>query len=189
PEWWSDLDGDKKVVLVTQGTVANNYDELIRPAIRALKDEDVLVVVTTGGKPPEALEMGTLPANVRVAQFVPYKHLMPKVDALVTNGGFGTIQIALMHGLPVAGFGASEDKMETTMRIQYSGVGIGKKTVSPTESEIRTAVRALLDEPRYHLRAQQMAEEFRQYDTAKLAGDLLESLVENHEPARELTMA
>ena len=31
PAWWSDLEG-KRVVLVTQGTINNDYDQLIRPS-------------------------------------------------------------------------------------------------------------------------------------------------------------
>jgi UDP:flavonoid glycosyltransferase YjiC (YdhE family) len=51
PSWWDDLRGRRPVVLVNQGTVANNPVDLIVPALRALAGEDVLVVATTGGKP------------------------------------------------------------------------------------------------------------------------------------------
>src|SRR4029077_18059070 len=45
PEWWPDLDGSRPVVHVSQGTVANlDYEQLIAPTLRALADEDVLVV-------------------------------------------------------------------------------------------------------------------------------------------------
>ena len=101
PAWWSELNSGRKVVLVTQGTIANDYDDLIRPAIHALAREDALVIVTTGSKPPEAVGIDPLPSNVRVEQFVPYAHLMPRVDLLVTNGGFGSVMIALRHGVPV----------------------------------------------------------------------------------------
>ena len=49
-----DLDGTRPVVHVTQGTVANtDYGQAIEPTLRALADEDVLVVVSTGGRPVE----------------------------------------------------------------------------------------------------------------------------------------
>lgn len=66
PEWWSDLDGTRPVIHVTQGTVANtDYDQVIAPALRALADDDVLVVVTTGGRPVSTLP--PLPLNARAA--------------------------------------------------------------------------------------------------------------------------
>ena len=61
PDWWDDLDGTRPVVHVTQGTVANiDYEQAIAPTLRALADEDVLVVVATGGRP-----LDTLPAAAR----------------------------------------------------------------------------------------------------------------------------
>lgn len=69
PAWWGEL-AHLRVVLVTQGTINNDYDQLIRPAIRALANEDVYVVVTTGSKAPEEVRM-ELPANVRVERYIP----------------------------------------------------------------------------------------------------------------------
>ncbi len=57
PPWAHELDGSRRVVLVTQGTVANhNFGLLIAPTLAALADEpDVLVVATAGGRPIEAI--------------------------------------------------------------------------------------------------------------------------------------
>ena len=49
PAWWSELDGSKQVVLVTQGTLANfDLQELVQPALTALADENALVIAATG---------------------------------------------------------------------------------------------------------------------------------------------
>jgi len=55
PDWAHELDGRRKVVLVTQGTVANhNFGLLAAPTLMALGDEpDLLVVVTAGGRAVE----------------------------------------------------------------------------------------------------------------------------------------
>ncbi|HEX5661451.1 MAG TPA: hypothetical protein VFX59_29880, partial [Polyangiales bacterium] len=47
PSWWSELDGSRKVVHVTQGTVSTNAEDLLLPTLRALANEDVLVIATT----------------------------------------------------------------------------------------------------------------------------------------------
>jgi UDP:flavonoid glycosyltransferase YjiC (YdhE family) len=62
-----------------------------------------------------------------VERFIPYAHLMPHVDLLLTNGGFGSIQIALAHGVPVVTIGNTEEKPEIANRVNYAGVGIGLK--------------------------------------------------------------
>lgn len=112
----------KPVVLVTQGTIATNADELIRPTLEALAGEDVWVVATTGGKRAEELGF-PIPANALVEPFIPFGHLMPHVDAYVTNGGYGGITIALAHGVSVVSGGTTEDKPEVSNRVAYNGVG------------------------------------------------------------------
>jgi UDP:flavonoid glycosyltransferase YjiC (YdhE family) len=175
PTTWGQVSG-KRVVLVTQGTINNDFDQLIRPAIRALADENVLVIVTTGSKNPEEVDINPLPANVRVERFIPYTHLMPHVDLLLTNGGFGSIQIALAHGVPVVAIGKTEEKPEIANRVNYAGVGIGLKVLIPTETQIREAVRTVLSVPAYAARAEAMRYELSGLDAAKIGADLLEEL-------------
>lgn len=177
PSWWDRLDG-KRVVLVTQGTINNDYDQLIRPAIRALANEDVFVVVTTGSKPAEAVEIDPLPGNVVVERFVPYAQLMPRVDVLLTNGGFGSIQIALAEGVPVVAIGKTEEKPEIANRVEWSGVGIGLKVLIPTATQIRDAVRRVFSTPTYAARAEAFHYELATLDAAKRSADLLEELAD-----------
>jgi UDP:flavonoid glycosyltransferase YjiC (YdhE family) len=175
PSWWGEMEG-RKVVLVTQGTINNDYDQLIRPAIHALASEDVFVVVTTGSKPPSEVKIAPLPWNVRVEKFIPYAHLMPKVDLLLTNGGFGSIQIALAHGVPVVAIGKTEDKPEIANRVQWSGVGLGIKVQIPTQTQIRNAVSHVLQIPTYAARAEALRYEMSGLDAATVGADLLEEL-------------
>jgi UDP:flavonoid glycosyltransferase YjiC (YdhE family) len=184
PRWWPELAGSRKVVLLTQGTVATGPDQLLAPAIRALADEPVLVIATTGG-PTSALRDalgGALPANVRVERFVPYAELMPHVDLLVTNGGYGTVQQALAQGVPIVVAGATEDKPENAARIAWSGVGVRIKAQSPEPARLLAAVREALEQPRYRERAQAIAAEMAGYDAARMGADLLEQLARTGRP-------
>lgn len=123
PDWWSDLDEGRPVVHVSQGTIVNeDPSELILPTLRALADHDVLVVVTTGGASLAAL--GTLPQNARAAEFIGYDDLMPRVDVFVTNGGYGGLHYALAHGAPMVVAGDTEDKFETSRRVEWSRTGV-----------------------------------------------------------------
>src|SRR5215213_2102621 len=130
PPWWGDLDGPGPVVLATQGTIANrDFSELIKPTVEALADEDVLVVVTTGGPPVE--DLGPLPTNVRAARYLPYDKLFPLLDLVVTNGGYGGVHYALAHSVPLVVGGGGEDKPEVAARVAWSGVGVNLRTGRP----------------------------------------------------------
>lgn len=149
PDWWGELDGSRPVVHVTQGTVANmDYDELIAPAMAGLADENVLVVVSTGGRDVATLPH-PLPANVRASEYLPYDKLLPLTDVLLTNGGYGGVHYAMEYGVPLVVAGLSEDKTEVTARVQWSGAGINLKTNHPKPPQVRDAVRRVLADPSY----------------------------------------
>lgn len=165
PPWAHELDGSRKVVLVTQGTVANHdLDLLIGPTLAALADEDdVLVVATMGGRPVEALT-GPIPANARLAAYLPFEWLLPRIDAMVTNGGYGSVNQALSHGVPLVAAGLTEDKADVNARIAWSGAGIDLRTNTPSAEAIRGAVRTVLDGPTCRQHARRLAVEFAAYD-------------------------
>jgi len=166
PSWARDLDGSRKHVLVTQGTVANDdLGRLVGPVLSALGDrDDLLVIVTTGGRPLEAVP-GPIPPNARMAEFIDYNWLMPRLDAMVTNGGYGTVNHALRHGLALVVAGKTEDKAEVAARVAWSGAGINLDTEQPTAAAVREAVDAVLGESQYRKRARSLASEFARYDT------------------------
>jgi UDP:flavonoid glycosyltransferase YjiC (YdhE family) len=53
----------------------------------------------TGGRPLDTLP--PLPANARAAAYLPYDELLPRTAVYVTNGGYGGVQYALRHGVPI----------------------------------------------------------------------------------------
>jgi MGT family glycosyltransferase len=182
PVWWQDLAADRPVVLVNQGTVATDPRDLLVPALAALAGDDVLVVAVTGGRDPA--ELGPVPANARVERFLPFAHLLPHVDALVTNGGFGAVQLALAEGVPIVAAGQSEDKVEVSARVGWSGVGINLRTQRPRRDFITAAVRQVLTEPRFRRRAAELQAEIRDLGREEAAADELEQLVRKADRSR-----
>jgi UDP:flavonoid glycosyltransferase YjiC (YdhE family) len=167
PEWWPDLDGSRPVVHVTQGTIANSdFGQLVLPTITALAGSDVLVVVTTGGRPVDALGI-TLPDNVRVAEYLPYDRLLPLVDVLVTNGGYGGVQQALAHGIPLVVAGQTEDKVEVSARVGWSGAGVNLRATNATPVQVSRAVERVLSEPAFRANAERIGAAMREADAGR----------------------
>jgi UDP:flavonoid glycosyltransferase YjiC (YdhE family) len=167
PQWWDEL-GSRPVVAVTQGTLSNHdLSFLIEPTLTALADDDVLVVAALGGAPVESVA-ATAPANARVESFVPFDRLLPLADVLVSNGGYGGVQVSLAAGCPVIVAGTTEDKPATAARVAYSGVGIDLGTDRPKPEQIRDAVQAVLSDPGYKERVQAMRQAYARYDSLAL---------------------
>ncbi|MGO8673400.1 MAG: glycosyltransferase [Capsulimonadaceae bacterium] len=179
PDWWREVETtDRPVLLVTQGTVSTDLDDLIKPVCDALASENLLVVVTTAGRSFE----GVVPANVRVAAFLPYDRLLPHVDVVVTNGSYGTVQYALSYGIPMVACGITEDKIEVCARIDWSGAGIRLKGDPPPADQIRAAVERVLMVPSYRSAAERIRNDLREHDAPREAAVLLEELAATKQP-------
>ena len=172
PHWWSDLKGSEPVILVNQGTIAKNLYDMVVPTIEGLKDQQMLVVAV----PVKEGQLGELPANVRAEPFIPFGHLLPYVNVMVTNGGYGGTQFALAHSIPLVVAGETEDKMEVAARVEWSGAGINLRKQRPSAGEVRDAVREVLVNPVYRENAKRIQSDFAKYDAPTRAAELLEAL-------------
>jgi UDP:flavonoid glycosyltransferase YjiC (YdhE family) len=160
---------------VTQGTLAVDPEDLLKPAIAGLADSDALVVCTTGGAPVSVL--GPLPANARGAAFLPYDLFLPSVDVVVTNGGWGGVLATLQAGVPLVVAGAALDKPEVARRVAWSGAGVNLRTGRPGARRVRDAVHAVLSGPTARRRAGVLAASLSRAGGANAAGRLLEGLL------------
>jgi MGT family glycosyltransferase len=186
PPWWGRLTDDRPVVHVTQGTIDNaDLSRLIEPTITALGDEDVTVVVSTGGRPASQIGI-TLPPNTIVAEYIPHDVLLPHIDVMVTNGGYGAVQRALIAGVPLIVAGNTEDKPEVAARVEWFGVGVNMRTGTPGSDAVRRAVRTVLGDDSYRHRAHTLQIAYSRRDgITEIAGVLDEVIAERHaEPQR-----
>lgn len=175
PDWWGEIEG-RRVVLITQGTLNIDPDDLLRPALRALAERDVLVVATTGVPGDDALPF-PVPSNARVAGFIPYAELLPRVDLVVTNGGWGGTLAALGHGIPLVIAGGDLDKPEVAARVAWAGAAVNLRTGRPKADVIGAAVERVLANPSFRHGAEQVGTQLRDLGGAGRVADLLEASV------------
>jgi MGT family glycosyltransferase len=180
PAWWDSLDESKPVVLVTQGTIANwDLSQLIEPAIAALADEQVTVIVAAGRPDLEAIRLpgGVKPQNAKIENYIPFEQILPRVDVFVTNGGFGSVNLSLSKGIPMVVAGDTEDKIFTAGRVGWSQAGVNLATGHPTGEQIRTAVRAVLQDKKYKENATRLQKEFARYNAFDLITETVNSML------------
>ena len=168
----------RKIVLVSQGTLANNdLGRLIAPTLQGLANrEDILVVVTTGGKPIETIPC-ELPTNAVASSLLDFGRILPDTDVFVAFGGYGTVTQSLSFGVPMVLAGMTEDKPEISARVTWTGTGIYLPTDTPTSDQVVKAVDQILAASTYRERAKAMAVEFCAYDAVQELPKVLESLV------------
>jgi UDP:flavonoid glycosyltransferase YjiC (YdhE family) len=174
PAWWRELESGLPVVHVTQGSVATNPAHLIQPALEGLASDQVLLVATAlaGTQPPARRT-----ATIHVERYIPYMELLPHVDVMVSNSGYGGVGMALANGVPLVvggptrGHGVGE-------RVSWAGVGVDIGGGIPAPEVVAGAVRRVLADPAYRENAGRLQRDNRFHDAPVEAADLLEELAE-----------
>ena len=129
----------------------------LRVVLDALSTEDVNVVAVVGpGHDPR--DVGHLPANALVRDFIPHGVLMPHCAAVVTHGGAGTTLAALQHGIPLLVLPQGADQFRTAESVQNVAAGLAIPG-EVTGVAVRAAIRLLLSHPLFRRGAARMADE------------------------------
>ncbi|KAF4961027.1 hypothetical protein FGADI_542 [Fusarium gaditjirri] len=161
PSWWDDVKrGDRRIVAVTQGTIARDATNLIIPTIKALADRDDLLVVATPGQRGAFLPDDiTIPSNTSVIDYLPYDALLPHASVFIMNAGYGGFLHGVTNGVPLVLAGETEDKPEIAMRGEWSGVAVNLKTGRPTPDMVRSGVERILADDSFKKRVDEIKAE------------------------------
>jgi UDP:flavonoid glycosyltransferase YjiC (YdhE family) len=147
--------------VVSQGTAANkDFGELIEPTMEALAGLDILVIALTG----RPAELTNVPSNVRTAVFIPFDLLLPYTDVLVSNAGYGGVQLALNHGVPMVLAGTTEDKPEVSAHAAWTGAAINLGTNRPQPEQLLKAIETAMTDARYRANARRLQNEYTSHD-------------------------
>ncbi|KAF4845793.1 UDP-glucosyltransferase A1 [Colletotrichum siamense] len=170
PVWWDEIVANstkheserKKVVFVAQGTVVQDYGDMILPTIRGLANRDDLIVMAVLGAKGAELRLKddeTLPLNTRVVDYLLYDAALEYSDVFAVTGGYGALTHGVTNGVPMVLAGDSEDKIEVSLRGEMAGCAISLRTGKPSQDEIVKAVTAILENGKYRSRAQELKRE------------------------------
>jgi UDP:flavonoid glycosyltransferase YjiC (YdhE family) len=155
----------KAAVVVCGGTTINiPYKTLIVLTMEGLANEDVDVVVVLGCVGAKLPSDVTIPEDAKVVDFFPYHELFPHVDVFVNHGGYGGFQHAMSHGLPVIIAGGITDKPENAARVEWTGVGVDLGTNKPTPEAIKEAVKTVLENESFRLKAKDIEAKMAKFD-------------------------
>ena len=189
PDWITALSKDRPLVWVYCGNpryagaaASNPFDSIVvmRAAIAALGDAPMHVVLTSGYQDvPE--EVGALPSNFRLADYLPGLAMAQRCDLMVHHGGHSSVMTGLSAGTPAVIIPTSTERESNARRLAALGAG---EIVLPNDAsdgekhidvdEFSEKVRRVLNEPGYRVSARRVAESIRQLGGAQEAADRIE---------------
>jgi MGT family glycosyltransferase len=152
-------DDDRPLVYMALGTVHNWRADVFRAGIDALADEDVRLLVSTGGRlGPETFE--PLPPNVTVVTYVPSRAVLSHAALHITHGGANSVHESLAAGVPMVCLPQGDDHHLWAERVRALGAGA---VVAAEPEAIRAAVVHVLADDATRGRADDVAQHLRDF--------------------------
>jgi len=179
PEWIDSLP-PLPVVHATLGTVLDRPD-LLRIIIEGLADEQVNLILVNGrGRDPA--ELGALPKNVRVAEYIPHTQLLPRCHAIISHAGAGTLIAAVEARLPMVLIPISGDEPRNAARAVAVGLGQMILPSDLTPQAIRHATLEVLRDPSYRQNLESVHKEIESLPSVDQAVTWLEWVARERRP-------
>jgi UDP:flavonoid glycosyltransferase YjiC (YdhE family) len=150
PEWWDDLSRERPLIYVTLGS--SGPSQLLSEVLSALASLPVFVVAATAGR----VAPRDVPANARVAEFLPGESAVAQAALVVSNGGSATGYQALAAGVPVLGIASNLDQFLFASLTAQAGAGLLLRAGQARADAIRDAVVRMLHAAAFTTRAQGM---------------------------------
>lgn len=170
PGWWSSLEAENRPIVYL--TLGSSGMEAIMPRILAVLAElPVLGIVATAGRS----NLVDVPANVRVADFLPGQAAAARSAFVICNGGSPTCYQALSVARPVLGICTNFDQQLNMTAVTRAGAGIVLAASSATVPAIKTAVETLLSVESYRAAAVRISDRIAAYDTLRRFTEILAS--------------
>ena len=167
---------NKKIVFISLGTIANKNIKFYKDCFEALGSRDDLIVVMSIGKKVDIKDLGEIPANFKVYNYVPQLEVLEQADLFITHGGMNSSSEGLYNGLPLVVVPQMGDQFVVAKRVEEFGAGIElRKNVEP--SNIGQAVNEILSNNSYKENAQKIAKSLRDSGGYKKAVDYIHEII------------
>jgi UDP:flavonoid glycosyltransferase YjiC (YdhE family) len=164
----------ERTVHLTLGTIFHEATAVFETVLSGLRPLPVNVIVALGpGADPRRL--GDRPDHVLVTHFAPHAALLPYCDALITQGGAGTILAALCHGLPHLILPQGADQFLNAATAERAGVAVQLPPPALTPDAVTAAVVHLLDDGAIRGNAERIQAEIATMPTPAAALDTIVS--------------
>jgi MGT family glycosyltransferase len=169
---WHVLDAQRRLVLVTLGTVSSGPRFLAEcvTALRARSGRVQAVIADPDGSVADA------PPDLIVRPRIPLLTLMEKASAVVCHAGHNTVCEALDHGVPVVVAPIRDGQPIVANQVARAGVGVEVPFFRATATHIGAAIDTVLDEPSFRERAATVRKSFHAAGGAPAAAGHLEKL-------------
>lgn len=168
----------KPIIYASLGTLQDSNSGYFRLIAEACTDFDTQLVIATGGT---RLGVENLPGAPLVVDYAPQLRILSRARLTITHAGLNTVMQSLAFGVPMVAIPITHDQPGIAARIKRSGAGEVIPASRVTVPLLRAAVRRVMTEPAYHIRALSLKESIRRAGGVEQAATIVEDVLGRYE--------
>jgi MGT family glycosyltransferase len=166
---------ERPVVYISLGSINTDFIEFYKMCIEALKDSDYFVVISIGKKCSRD-QLGEIPPNFYVGEFLPQLAILKQTAVFITHAGFNSVSEALYYGVPLYALPMVNDQYMVAKRIKDMNLGIVGKFKEITPQDLRDAVENLRSNEQIKENCQRISAQFREFNRLSFVAQSLEEI-------------
>lgn len=149
----------KSPIYISLGTVFNRAIDFYRLCFKAFGNTDHTIVMTIGEQ-TQLDELGEIPQNFIVKNYVPQTEVLKYTKLFITHGGMNSTNEALYYGVPLIVIPQSADQPIIANQVVNIGAGLQLQMQSLTANQLYEAADHVLHHPSYHKAVANIRESF-----------------------------
>ncbi|OPF84550.1 glycosyl transferase [Streptomyces antioxidans] len=171
---WERPAGAENVLLVSLGSAYTRQAAFYRECVAAFGELPGWHVVLQIGSYVDQGELGEVPANIEVHNWVPQLAILERADAFITHAGMGGSNEGLYTGCPMIAVPQGAEQAMNADRLVELGVARRLDTADATAGALRTALLELTADPEVARASARLRAEVRAEGGTGRAADLIE---------------
>ncbi|WP_026565383.1 macrolide family glycosyltransferase [Bacillus sp. UNC41MFS5] len=151
----------KRPIYISLGTVFNRAINFYKLCIEAFGNRNHTVVMSIGKQTP-INDIGEVPQNFIVKNYVPQTEVLKHSKLFITHGGMNSTNESLYYGVPLIVIPQSADQPIIAGQVANLGAGITLQMEGLTANQLREAADHVLNDPSYQKAVSNVRESMQQ---------------------------
>ncbi|SFI70940.1 MULTISPECIES: macrolide family glycosyltransferase [unclassified Bacillus (in: firmicutes)] len=149
------------VIYISMGTIINNQPEFYQKCFAALKDFNAKVILSIG-KQLTAEQLGDIPDNFIVRNYLPQLDILRQTDVFISHCGMNSTSESLYFEVPLVMLPFINDQHTIAERVHELGAGFMLNIQQLSAADLKHAVNEVLQHSIYKENAKEISQSFRE---------------------------
>ncbi len=153
---------DRKLIYISLGSLNTNFIDFYKTCISAFRNSDYYVCMSIGNK-CEVSQLGEIPLNFLVKDFLPQLEILKRADVFITHAGFNSVNEALFFGVPMLALPQVNDQHKVAKRLVSMQLGVTESIKELTPETLKSKTQTLIMNTKIKENCMKISQEMRNF--------------------------